>query len=77
MVYATYSLDKRLLLHEVSQKSMRGIARYLGISIKRAYIMHALKTGLNADKFATFWIFPKRFNHSFVLRMILTYSRSH
>ena len=26
--------------------------------------MHALKTGLNADKFATFWMFPKRFYHS-------------
>ena len=22
--------------------------------------MHELKTGLNADKFATFWMFPKR-----------------
>ena len=22
--------------------------------------MHALKTGLNADKFATFWMFPKK-----------------
>ena len=33
--------------------------------------MHALKTGLNynADKFATFWMFPKRFYHSFVLQM--------
>ena len=28
--------------------------------------MHALKTGLNADKFVTFWMFPKRFYHSFV-----------
>ena len=27
--------------------------------------MHALKTGLNADKFATFWMYPKRFYHSF------------
>ena len=24
--------------------------------------MHTLKTGLNADKFATFWMFPKRFS---------------
>ena len=30
--------------------------------------MHALKTGLNADKFATF---PKRFYHSFVLPVTL------
>ena len=28
--------------------------------------MHALKTELNADKFATFWMFPKRSYHSFV-----------
>ena len=28
--------------------------------------MHALKTGLNEDKFATFWMFPKGFiTHSF------------
>ena len=26
--------------------------------------MHALKTGLNANKFATYWMFPKRFYHS-------------
>ena len=29
--------------------------------------MHGLKTGLNADKFATFELFPKSFYHSFVL----------
>ena len=29
--------------------------------------MHELKTGLNAEKFATFWMFLKRFYHSFVL----------
>ena len=23
--------------------------------------MHALKTGLNADEFVTFWMFPKSF----------------
>ena len=38
--------------------------------------MHALKTALNADKFATFWMFSERFYHSFVLQMILTHSRS-
>ena len=37
--------------------------------------MHTLKTGLNADKFATFWMFPKRFYHSFVLQMTLVHSR--
>ena len=35
MLYATNSLDKFLLLCEVSQKSIRGISRYLEISIKR------------------------------------------
>ena len=29
--------------------------------------MHELKTGLNADKFATFWMFLKRFYRSFAL----------
>ena len=28
-------------------------------------------TGLNAEKFATFWMFPKRFYHSFVLQITL------
>ena len=32
-------------------------------------IIHAFKAGLNAKKFATFWIFPKRIYHSFVLQM--------
>ena len=36
--------------------------------------MHALKTGLNADKFATFCMFPKRFSHSFVLQMTLEHN---
>ena len=55
----------------VRPKSVRGILRYLGISTKRVYIMHELKAGLNADKFATFERFPKRFYHSFVLQMTL------
>ena len=38
--------------------------------------MRALKTGLNADKFATLWMFPKRSYHSFVLQMTLIHSRS-
>ena len=28
--------------------------------------MHELKVGLNADKFATFWMFSKSVYHSFV-----------
>ena len=36
--------------------------------------MHALKSALHADKFATFWMFPKTFYHSFVLQMTLLYT---
>ena len=38
--------------------------------------MHALKTWLNADKFASFWMFLKRFYHSFLFQMALIHSRS-
>ena len=30
--------------------------------------MHELKIGLNADKFASFWMFPKSFYQSFILQ---------
>ena len=33
--------------------------------------MHERKTGLYADKFATLWMFPEGFYHSFVLQMTL------
>ena len=36
--------------------------------------MYELKAGLNGDKFASFWICPKGFNHSFVLKMTLIHS---
>ena len=36
--------------------------------------MHELKAGLNADKFATFWMLPKSFDHSFVLQTSFTHS---
>ena len=36
--------------------------------------MHELKAGLNADKFATFWMLPKSFYHSFVLQMTFMHS---
>ena len=38
--------------------------------------MHVLKTGLNADKFATFWVFPKRCYQLFVLQMTLIHPGS-
>ena len=38
--------------------------------------MHALKSALHADKFATFWMFPKKFYFSFVLQMTLIHSTS-
>ena len=31
--------------------------------------MYELKAGLNANKFAAFWMLPKSFYHSFVLQM--------
>ena len=43
MLDGTYTLGACILLCEVSQKSIRGISRYLGISTKRAKIMHELK----------------------------------
>ena len=36
--------------------------------------MQELKAGLNADKFATFWMLPKSFYQSFVLQMNLIHS---
>ena len=33
--------------------------------------MHVMKTGLSAEKFASFWMFPKRFYDSFVFQMTL------
>ena len=36
--------------------------------------MHELKAGLNAKKFATFWMLPKSFYHSFVLQMTFMHS---
>ena len=36
--------------------------------------MHELTAGLNADKFATFWMLPKSFYHSFVLQMTFMHS---
>ena len=36
--------------------------------------MHRLKAGLNAKKFATFWMLPKSFYHSIVLQMTFVHS---
>ena len=36
--------------------------------------MHERKAGLNADKFATFWMLPKSFYRSFVLQMTFIHS---
>ena len=60
-----------LLLCEVSQKSIRGILRYIGSSKKWLQIMYELRTGLYAHKFATFWMLPKRFYHTFVFQITL------
>ena len=58
MLYATYSLDKCLLLCEVSQKSARGISRYLGMSIKRNKLcMHWRLDSMHTNLllFGCFW----------------------
>ena len=38
---------------------------------KKVWIVHELKTGRYTNKFATFWMFPERFNRSFVLQVDL------
>ena len=48
--------------------TLRGISRHLRISTK-GINYQKLKAGLNTDKFATFWMLPKRFYHSLVLQM--------
>ena len=47
----------------------------LELLYKKGIIMHALKTGLNADKFATFGCFWKGFITQFVLQMTLVHSK--
>ena len=74
MLYVTYCL----LLCEVSQKSTaykRNFTISWNFYKKGINHIHALMTGLNAEKFATFWMFPKRFYHSFVLQMTLIHFR--
>ena len=46
MLYATYSFDECLLLCEASQKSIRGISRYLGICTERAVNSRVLHENL-------------------------------
>ena len=43
--------------------------------LQKGYNLHAVKTGVNADKLAAFWIqFPNRFYRSFVLQITLKHS---
>ena len=74
VIDAAHTLGACFPLCEVSQKSIRGISRYLAVSTKRVKIMHELKTRLYADKFATFCMFPERFYRSFVLQITLIHS---
>ena len=48
-------------LCEVSEKSMGGISSDILEFRQNVLIMHELKTGFNADKFATFWMLPESF----------------
>ena len=42
--------------------------------LQKGIIMHELVAGLNADKFATFWMLPTSFYYSFVLQMTFIHS---
>ena len=44
---------------KINSSHVRGISRYLGISIKRIY---KWRLDLMQTQFATFWMFPKRFS---------------
>ena len=50
-------------VRSVTKIYWRNFVGYLGISTK--LIMHELKTGFNADKFATFWMLPESFYRLF------------
>ena len=54
-----------LPLCEVSQKSTGGISSDILEFLQKVLIMHELKTGFNADKFATFWMLPESFYRLF------------
>ena len=54
-----------LPLCEVSQKSIGGIWSDILEFLQKVLIMHELKTGFNADKFATFWMLPESFYRLF------------
>ena len=59
ILYAPHTLGACLSLCEVSQKSMKGISRYLRTSKKG--INYELKTGLFADDLLLFRCFRKGF----------------
>ena len=44
---------------------MGGISPHILKFLQKVLIMHELKTGLNADKFATFWMLPESFYRLF------------
>ena len=50
MLYAPHTLGACLPLCEVSQKSMRGISRYLGFSKKRVFLKKGLVALSNLSK---------------------------
>ena len=72
--HSAYFMGACLSLCDVSQKSVRGISRYPGISKKGYKLCMNWRLDFYADKFATFWIFLEGFYRSFVLQMTLIHS---
>ena len=64
MIYATDTLGVCLLLCEVSQKSIRGISRYLGISTKRCELCMNLRLELIQTNLLFFGCFRKVLSHT-------------
>ena len=72
MLHVRYTLGACLLVCKVSQKSITEISIFE--FLQKGIIMHELMAGLNADKFATFWMLPTSFYYSFVLQMTFIHS---
>ena len=79
MLYATYSWGAchQLFCCVKFHKNLSEEFRQFEISFnfyKKGINYAWTEAGLNADKFATFWRFPKNFYHSFILQMTFIHS---
>ena len=77
MLYAAYSLDECLLQCEVSKKSIRGILRYLGISIKKGINYACTEDWTKCRQICYFLDVCEKVYRSLVLEMTLMHSRNH